>query len=690
MDSVVHFDLYPEHFYQKIIDELPFLIVLVLACNSSSPYQRYLLNSIYKEIEIQYISPSPGLRLEFLKQFYLLRYNVINPSDEKDYVPCKVVGKNVDSLVTFLNENPSVAVRHLRLVAIPSEEVIAKVRSLSDRIGKITFISARVIDEQQDASMNWPTERDAAYLCGLRMHLDLNFSDPTNYSDTLSELLFKLRYPPRLEFLSLSGGKEAIDSKVFSRFPRTIKSLILDLYDIQCDGFLKLNLPPFLKFFSCTVIVDKNNRCFDISHLSHLTEVKLFFYYHLIPLSIFRFPRSLQTLSVDSGLSSSGMEQLAELDQLKQVTIRVYRSPNNPVPILREAVHLPNSIEDLSIQDYTIDGDVDGAYFIPKSTKKLQLQNSYGLYFISELSVLESLHISYTSCRIPHLQNLNTLVIKSVEIDSVSMWKDVHRLTNLKHMSINDCELDCLNCTLPSFLETLDVSRNNIEEADIILPANFKSLDISHNEICKFSAKGRLLTLNLDTNRMSELSNSTLCIPCTVCELNMSNNDTISISSDFSFPESVKVLRLDYNFFSDYTVLFKMPSQILLLSLDSSFFLYPETKEPTPVIMNYPKLWHFSMTSSIGTEYLDFNWNGCPNLESILMNGCKFEIIKLENLPPSVKIVDFSDCKVRKVEGRFERLPHLIEFNLEDNRLAPGVETFGKMGMGYVSQALRW
>ena len=157
MDSVVHFDLYPEHFYQKIIDELPFLIVLVLACNSSSPYQRYLLNSIYKEIEIQYISPLPGLRLEFLKQFYLLRYNVINPSDEKDYVPCKVVGKNVDLLVTFLNENPLVAVRHLRLVAIPSEEVIAKVRSLSDRIGKITFISARVIDEQQDASMNWPT-----------------------------------------------------------------------------------------------------------------------------------------------------------------------------------------------------------------------------------------------------------------------------------------------------------------------------------------------------------------------------------------------------------------------------------------------------------------------------------------------------------------------------------------------------
>ncbi|XP_044132933.1 volume-regulated anion channel subunit LRRC8C-like [Bufo gargarizans] len=190
----------------------------------------------------------------------------------------------------------------------------------------------------------------------------------------------------------------------------------------------------------------------------------------------------------------------------------------------------------------------------------LEIKTSVSLQSFKELAKLKSLSLKLHTSSVPSTiirlaQTLESLTIHNgdFKLSSVSILK---KLTNLKHLRLNHCQLDHIPSSIFSLvkLQEVDFSNNNLnfleELTSLQQLKNLVSLNLSHNNISSIPSHiarvSSLEKLFINNNYLTSISSAVFKLTRLSC-LDLSNNEIHLLPEEIGILVDLECLSISHN-----------------------------------------------------------------------------------------------------------------------------------------------
>ena len=637
----------PEYYVEEIVNGIPFSTVCALVSNGTSPYQKFFLNRVFRDVMVLEAMPdaSPVCDIEslyfdfFFKDFDDRRQNTVS------------IG-GYDTLVQFVASYPNIRLGKVEIQTDHNTEDILNLLEANN-------ITINKSPRHAGIDISFPET-----LYGLH-HFEIIQNIPENLQElVLQHVNFQnidiLEYikslPSRLKILEIDCVSTSINPRHLELLPKSLRKLCLRSTSLEGDGIIKTHMPPLLESIELH-LQNVGDVCLDISHLKKLIEVKL------LTCLLFKLPEQLQRLFLENLDGFKDLNRLCELKKLRYLSVTALSSN-----ILDEIV-LPKSLQELEVQNPFQE------YELPMSTLNLKFDNLHESVSFKDLSHITMSAADYSKFVLGSLaEKLTSLTILNQHSLPKKFWTDIEKLKELRKLSITKCE---------------------VESTPKYLPPKLIILDLSQNRISSIAISGTLKKLVLDRNEFTTISNATLALPSTICELSLQSNRISSLEEGYAFPKCLQLFDLlDNEHCPIEDILTNLPPRIVQLRLSTNKKKsFPNKTSPsTAELQSATKNKYYrrekpllNVTSStlwkvylggVRDHYLDSElvWTGCPNLQCLEIRSIDLGSILLKNYPSSLKKLVMLNTNISQVEGDFLTLPSLIVASLVDNPLEEWLE----------------
>ncbi|EAZ63800.2 hypothetical protein PICST_28339 [Scheffersomyces stipitis CBS 6054] len=521
---------FPEHIIQTIIDALPFKLVLCLASNGSSIFHKQLVNRVFRTVELgPFTSSNRALKVEWDSSILWERpyYTMLKEIEAKymNFTSIKI-------LDLFFEENSEIHVNNLIVRDTPNQEVLNQIHRLTKKMKRVSLkCETDSTNQQVDKELNLP---EGLYGFSSKYFPDMRVSFPENLQRLELEVFDSVsildKLPSRLTHLQLYSVEELplIALRDFCLFPRTLKHLELgNCIDFGNETEVKIDLPLSLESFHVSSEVNPSV-CLDISHLTNLRKMTVSFFGDSAPMSILKFPISIEELSLQSTSFPFETEVISGLERLKSFG-QLVLYPSHWIPSCK--LSLPDSVESISIDcgGHSFESVVE----YPKYLRTIFLTRCGS---INPLGILDNLIVlSIDNSEFAYYAHP---MVQPIE----NNWRNLDMLESLKELSIIDSSMENIP-KLPPFLRFLDLRCNALEKIDTQLPDTLVVIIVSKNKLVQFDGSGykQLRKLDLSDNLISELSYITLKLPPGLRELSLKGNPITCVAPGFAISKSLQL-----------------------------------------------------------------------------------------------------------------------------------------------------
>ncbi|EMG45355.1 hypothetical protein G210_4458 [Candida maltosa Xu316] len=431
--------------------------------------------------------------------------------------------------------------------------------------------------------------------------------------------------------------------------PRYLKKLDCVIDYKSTEHAYKRNFPWSLTSLEVVLEIDEESSfVFDLSYLDNLRNLKFSGWdkgdvilpanlkkYYNISMNLDQVNRDCPNVEELFCATKRESDTLSNFpSNLKVLTVYSYVF-ENITKTESGTVDLPPCLEKLTIRDN-----------IPRRRDEFDFMlfsETYELNHLRELSIL-SVDLFEDIGKLP--KSITSLTI--VESKGIN-FSDIADLSHLEKLVIDEVPFDQFKFKLPSSLQYLKITNSGCQSFDITAES--------------------LRCLVLNRNNLLRLDNTTLKLPPSLIELDLSENSIQEIDKDFTFPTNLETLLLQRN---NLTIIFNIPCGLKKLDFSinqmgqSSWYpMFPDTLEELNLSNN-------SFDSNFDFSILFLT--NCPKLKKLDVSVHKslagFSFINnlnLNDFPKSLTHFYLANLGIKNVIGSFSEFGDLEELDMRGN-----------------------
>ncbi|EMG48360.1 hypothetical protein G210_1071 [Candida maltosa Xu316] len=457
---------------------------------------------------------------------------------------------------------------------------------------------------------------------------------------------FLFKVLPNLIMLTINGFME---KKALLYLPNHLSVCKCSLASDDVCSDDKLAFPDTLR--SLTLVVDDKPATFNISHLENLIDF------------IVENPNIHQHFILPSTLdhfeSRYGYVYISEiLQQCLKLRYLIYceflgfqiKTNNHTLP-QSNLIKLQLPSHELYARNHI------QSIALPPTLEILEVFGSISTVAIVDSTIIDFERTNFKNLKVLRLIKVEMLMIEGslpsslTKVDIVSQpsfqFHKLNNLPNLKQLCLEDVDLSNIHTfnfsSSSSNLELLRMTQCKISTAHITAP--------------------NLLYLNLSGNKFTTIDKSTLTVPESVIEFELSSNPLTTISNDFNFPPHLRQLIIANVSINSITNLPDSLTHLRMYNNETSMSWHITT---LPRYLTNVQLSGIRITKS---DLDIMNLRQFKVLKRLSLSTNLIEMLDVGMFPRSLTHLLVQRNRIEEIIGSFGDLKELIELDISDNRI---------------------